>query len=264
MTDVTQERMTIDELARRVGMTVRNVRAYGSRGLLPPPELEGRTGIYGAEHVARLELVQDLQAQGFNLGAIKRLLETRPGASVSEVLDFTRAVAAPFTDEQPQAVDADAFLARWGDELTPRLAERAQALGLVRPLGDGRYEVRSPRLIQASGELAELGVPLEAALEVTETLKAEAQAIADAYIHLFLEQVWRPFHEAGEPAEEWPRVREALDRVRPLATESLMAAFGMVMTDAVEDALQRELARVAEDAPGGPHARRGRRSRRRH
>ena len=54
--------LTIDELARQIGMTVRNVRAHQSRGLLPPPELRGRTGYYGPEHVARLKLIQELQS----------------------------------------------------------------------------------------------------------------------------------------------------------------------------------------------------------
>ena len=36
--------MTIDELARATGMTVRNIRAHQSRGLLPPPEVRARTG----------------------------------------------------------------------------------------------------------------------------------------------------------------------------------------------------------------------------
>ena len=52
-------------------MTVRNIRAYQSRGLLPPPELRGRTGYYGAEHVARIELIRELQSEGFNLEAIR-------------------------------------------------------------------------------------------------------------------------------------------------------------------------------------------------
>ena len=68
-------------------MTVRNIRAHQSRGLLPPPEVRGRTGYYGAEHVARIELIKEMQADGFNLRAIRRLMETSDGA-VEEVLGF--------------------------------------------------------------------------------------------------------------------------------------------------------------------------------
>ena len=148
MTNVTdvEAGFTIDELARRVGMTARNVRAHQSRGLVPPPRLRGRTGYYGPEHVARLELIRDLQEQGFNLESIKRLLANNRSESVGDALDFTRALTAPFGDERPRQVEAGEFMARWGDELTPEVIERIRELGLVRDLGDGRFEVRSPRL----------------------------------------------------------------------------------------------------------------------
>src|SRR5437773_8692811 len=97
----TQADLTIDELARRTGMTVRNIRAHQSRGLLPPPEIRGRTGYYGPGHAARLELIGEMQADGFNLQAIKRLLGTSDGA-VEELLGFRRALMVPFQQEEPE------------------------------------------------------------------------------------------------------------------------------------------------------------------
>jgi DNA-binding transcriptional MerR regulator len=243
-TEADPQGLTIDELARRVGMTVRNVRAHQGRGLLPAPEIRGRTGFYGPEHVARLELVKDLQAEGFNLAAIRRIVESAPGSSSTEILDFTRALAEPFGDEQPEVVDARHFTERWGKQATPATLARAQKLGFVRALGENRFEVLSPRLERASEELAKLGVPLETALEVTATLKRHSEAVAKGYVRLFLDHVWRPFAEDGEPEERWPEVREALERLRPLAGESLVAVFQLVMTRAVEQALERELARI--------------------
>ena len=67
------DELTIDTLAQRTGMTVRNIRAHQSRGLLPPPEVRARTGYYGPEHVARLELIREMQVDGYNLEAIRRL-----------------------------------------------------------------------------------------------------------------------------------------------------------------------------------------------
>src|SRR2546426_6723212 len=234
----------IDELARRVGMTVRNVRAHQSRGLLPPPEIRGRTGYYGAEHIGRLELIKDLQAEGYSLEVIKRILDRSPGTTAAEVLNFTRAVTEPFSDEQPELVQQVEMAERWGDQLTPKLAERIQKLGFVRAVGDGRYEILSPRLQAVSEELAELGIPLETAVTTTADVKRHAQAVANAYVKLFVENVWRPFQDAGEPENHWPEVREALDRLRPLATESLVAIFQLVMTQTVEKALERELSRI--------------------
>jgi DNA-binding transcriptional MerR regulator len=246
---------TIDELAQRTGMTVRNVRAHQSRGLLPPPEVRGRTGYYRPEHVARLELIKDLQAEGFNLESIKRILERTPGRSASEVLEFTRAVAAPFSDEQPEIVEGPVLAERWGDQLTPEVIKQVEKLGLARPLGDGRYEIASPRLQRASEELARLGVPLETALDVIASVRRHSEAVARAYVGLFLEHVWRPFEQAGEPQEQWIEIRETLDRLRPLATESLVSVFQIVMTRQVERALERELVRLGRgEAPPRPSA----------
>jgi DNA-binding transcriptional MerR regulator len=236
--------LMIDELARRVGMTVRNVRAHQSRGLLPPPEIRGRTGYYGPEHIGRLELIKDLQAEGYSLEVIKRILDRSPGTTAAEVLNFTRAVTEPFSDEQPELVQQVEMAERWGDQLTPKLAERIQKLGFVRAVGDGRFEILSPRLQAVSEELAELGIPLATAVDTTADVKRHAQAVANAYVKLFLENVWRPFQEAGEPENHWPEVREALDRLRPLAVESLVAIFQLVMTQTVEKALERELSRI--------------------
>ena len=237
-------RLTIDDLARRVGMTVRNVRAHQSRGLLPPPEIRGRTGYYAPEHIDRLELIKDLQAEGFSLEVIKRILDSAPGTTAAEVLNFTRAVTEPFSDEEPELMEQRELAERWGDQLTPKLAERVQKLGFVRAVGDGRFEVLSPRLQAVSEELAELGIPLETAVDTTANVKRHAQAVANAYVKLFLDHVWRPFQESGEPDAKWPEVRETLDRIRPLAVESLVAVFQLVMTQTVEKALERELSRI--------------------
>jgi DNA-binding transcriptional MerR regulator len=251
--------MTIDELARKTGMTVRNIRAYQSRGLVAPPEVRGRTGFYGADHLARIELIRELQADGFNLGAIKRLLEGA-GDSTREVLDFTRAVREPFAEEQPEIVTVEEQAERWGDEAGPEVLQKAERLGLIRPLGDGRIEIISPRLNRAGAELARLGVPPERALEVAAKMRRQAQAVARTFVELFIEAVWKPFDEAGRPEEQWGEVVDALERLRPLASEALLATFQLVMSDVTEEAFGRELKR--ESRGPGEKPKRARRRRR--
>jgi DNA-binding transcriptional MerR regulator len=246
--ELTTDRMTIDELARRTGMTVRNIRAHQSRGLLPAPEVRGRTGYYTDEHAARIELIKELQADGFNLEAIRRLIENA-GGSTSDVLRFTRAARETFEEEAPEIVSIDELAKRWGEGGSAELLERAIGLGLLRDLGDGRYEERSPRLGRAGAQLARLGVPVERSLDTLEALRRHADGVAQAYVALFLDEVWRPFDEAGRPPERWPAVMEALERLRPLATESLLAMFGLVMTDAVDEAVGAQLALESTRAP---------------
>jgi DNA-binding transcriptional MerR regulator len=234
--------LTIDELARRTGMTVRNIRAHQSRGLLPPPTVRGRTGYYGPAHVARIELIQEMQGQGFNLQAIQRLVEAAPGSS-EEPLRFLRAVAEPYSTEQPEIVTAQELTSRWGTK-DPELLQRAVRLGLLRPLGDGSYEDVAPRLTRAGKELEALGVPAAVGLDIAEKIRRHADSVAEAYVRLFIEQVWKPFEQAGAPEERWPEMRAALERLRPLAADTLLAIFGVAMADASEEAFGRRIERL--------------------
>jgi DNA-binding transcriptional MerR regulator len=84
--------LTIDQLAARTGITVRTIRYYAGRGLLPPPQLRGRTGLYGDDHVARLELVAELSALGFTLTAIESHLERLPPTAGADELALQRAL----------------------------------------------------------------------------------------------------------------------------------------------------------------------------
>jgi DNA-binding transcriptional MerR regulator len=234
--------LTIDELARRTGMTVRNIRAHQSRGLLPPPTVRGRTGYYGPAHVARIELIQEMQGQGFNLQAIRRLVEAAPTSS-EEPLRFLRAVAEPYVNEQPEVVTGAELASRWGTQ-DPSMLTRAVKLGLLRPLGDGTFEDITPRLTRAGKELEALGVSADVGLELAAKIRKHADGVARAYVNLFVEQVWKPFEEAGAPEERWPEVRDALERLRPLAADTLLAIFGVAMADASEAAFGREIEKL--------------------
>jgi DNA-binding transcriptional MerR regulator len=245
MAEATAE-LTIDELARETGMTVRNIRAHQSRGLLPPPEVRARTGYYGPEHVARLRLVQELQGNGYNLAAIKDLVERTSGSS-QDALDFARAILAPFEEERPEVIDAVELAERFaGPEGDPKALRRAEKLGIVVPLGEGRFEIPSPTLLRAGETLLALGIPLEKALDVIEYVALQADSVADAFVKLFLDRVWKPFDRAGQPEPDWPAVLAALEQLRPLATEVLVAIFQPRMTQATEKAFGRELERRAK------------------
>jgi len=251
--------MTIRELAERTGMTVRNIRAHQTRGLLPPPLVRGRTGYYNEEHVARIALTREMQADGLNLEAIRRVLEGGDGAA-TEIFDFTRALRAPFEDEAPEIVEAEELASVWGTggALDPDLMRRAEKLGILRALPDGRIEVISPRLESAAVALADLGVGPEGALATAEKLRRHADGVARAFVDLFVKEIWQPFDRAGRPEADWPKVREALDRMRPLASDALLAVFQIAMGEAVEKASERTL-RVAarRKKPAGRKARRG-------
>jgi hypothetical protein len=96
-------------------------------------------------------------------------------------------------------------------------------------------------------------------VEVTAELHRHSRAVAKAYVELFLNHIWRPFEREGKSQSDLPQVREALERLCPLATQSPVAVFQLVMTDVVERTMERELERLAKD--GGERLRRRRRHR---
>jgi len=243
---------TIDQLAQASAVTVRNIRAHQSRGLLPPPEVRGRTGFYTTEHLDRLRLIVEMQGDGFNLNSIKRILANLPVGSAGQVLGFEAAVRQPWADEEPQIVTEDALVELSGPGTDEASIRRAIKLGLVVPLGEGRYEIPSPTLFRAGAELHALGVDLNARLATMERLRRHTEGVASAFVDLFIDHVWRPFQESGRPDEDWPRVHEALERLRPLATEALVAAFGQSMSRGVDAAFGRFL----EEAVRAPKRRR--------
>lgn len=244
--------MTIRELAERTGMTVRNIRAHQTRGLLPPPVVRGRTGYYNEEHVARIALTREMQADGLNLEAIRRVLEGNNG-SATEIFDFSRALRTSFEDEVPEIVDTAELADLWQEEIDEKreakLIGRAEALGAMRPLPDGRFEMISPRMFHAAAALGELGVGPEAALTAAETLREQADGVARTFVDLFVKEIWVPFDRAGRPESDWAKVREALEKLRPLASDAVLGVFQLAMGDAVEKASERTLQLAAGEQP---------------
>ena len=103
----------------------------------------------------------------------------------------------------------------------------------------------SPRLQQAAAELAKLGVGPDAAIATAEKLRRHADGVARTFVDIFVEEIWEPFDRAGRPEKEWPRIREALERMRPLAAQALLAVFQIAMAEAAEKASERTLRAAA-------------------
>jgi DNA-binding transcriptional MerR regulator len=243
--DMDPAEYTIDQLAQASGVTVRNIRAHQSRGLLPAPEVRGRTGFYTQEHVARLQLINEMQTDGFNLNAIKRILDGMPPGSAGDVLGFDRALRTPWGDEEPEILNIQEMAELFGD-VDDKTTQRAIKLGVIVPIGDDRFEVPSPILLRAGSELEKLGIPLNTRLAVQEQIRRHTEGVADAFVRLFVERVWNPFNEAGRPEADWPRMHAALNQLRPLATEALVATFHQVMSAKTDEAFGRVIQQQAK------------------
>ena len=237
--------LTIEQLAAESGMTVRNIRAHRARGLLPAPEVRERVGYYGPEHLTRLRLIQELQSEGFNLKGIERLLEQSPGPA-EQFLSFKRALGASFETEEPESFTAEELAERFPNDDPEETLKRAVDAGALIPVGDGRYEARTPSLLDAAEGVLAQGVPLDHALAVLAKVQDRCRSVAREFVKLFMEDVWKPFEAAGYPEERWPEIRESLEQLRPLSSQALMAIYQMTMSDEVDSAFGKQLERISK------------------
>ena len=243
-TDGHDTELTIDQLAAAVGLTVRTVRSYTTRGLLPPPRLRGRTGLYGREHLARLGVLREMLDAGYTLAAAEQVLSATPAGVTGPGLDVYRALLSPWEAEEPEVVDRAVLGARFGEPLDDDRLERLVALGLARLRPDGRLELPRPSLVRAGLQLAGLGIPVDAVLATQAVLDEHARAMAQACVDLFRGSVWEPFTAAGRPEEGWPAVRDAVQRALPLASQAVLVTFRTVLAE--------QIARAVTEAAAGP------------
>jgi DNA-binding transcriptional MerR regulator len=236
--------MPIDDLAAAAGVTVRTVRSHQGRGLLPPPAVHQRVGYYGPEHLDRLRLILELQAEGFNLKGIRRLLD-EAGGPAENLLGLKRVVTEPFDSTEAEVFTIEDLQTRFGDDgLDPRNLTKAEKLGLLIPLGGERFEAPSPALLDAAEEVMSRGVPLRDALSVVEDVQRSCEKVARRFVELFLEDVYKPFEEAGHPEERWGELTETIERLRPLATDVLEAVFAQTMTQEVERGFGKQIEKL--------------------
>ena len=242
MRHVGETEMNIDELARRCGTTVRNVRLYQERGLLPKPRRQGRTARYDASHQQRLQLVLRLLDRGYSLASIRELTEAWDReADLREVLGLEDALARPYADEEPRRISFEELSAAIPSEDPEVDLARAIEVGVLVPDGDG-FVVPSPAIFDAGAELVATGVPVSVVLDLADLMRRTTGALADAFIGMFLEHVWAPFEAAGEPPSEAPRITDAINRTRPLAVKAVVAALQRAMQERHDEALMMDTA----------------------
>lgn len=239
--------LTIEELAAQTGMSVRNIRSHQARGLLAPPEVRSRVGYYGPEHVVQLRLIRELQDQGFNLNGIKRLLEETPDTAerLLRVRQSVRAQRAAHPAETMTAVELGERF-RLDPSEGRQLLDVAVRLGILIPLGGDKYEAPNPSLLAVADEAVRSGIPLRPALEVIEELQRHSDAVSRSFVKLFIREVWKPFARADMPAERWPEIEDAIERLRPAASEAMVTIFQERLSGQIEGAFEEITRRLSE------------------
>ena len=234
-TEVVSDLMTLDELTKRVGMSVRNVRFYTTRGLVPPPIRRGRSGYYSAEHLVRLELVRELQAHGFTLNAIEGYMARIPANATPETIALHRTLLAPWMAELPETVSRKELVRRAGRELSEADISTLNALGIVYPTKQGKFQVALAHL-SVGVALLDLGMPFETALAAQDIFTAHGRQIADELTELFRTQVWPAYMEQGVSPEQ---LREMVEKFKPVSVAALVAAYESAVDETKRESVAR-------------------------
>lgn len=178
----------IEGLAQASGATVRTIRAYQDRGLLPRPERRGRANVYGDVHLARLRQIAGLLGRGYSLASVKELLEAwNTGRGLGGVLGLVAEVHGSWTDEEVTRISRAELEERFGGgrdgeagvAVTAAIGE-ALELGVLErvPGRDDAFLVPSPQELSVAAELYAAGVPLPAISGHLRELRGQVEHIA--------------------------------------------------------------------------------------
>lgn len=230
------ETLGVEQLATRVGMTVRTVRFYASRGLIPAARREGRNGYYGPDHIARLELVRELQAHGFTLSAIERYFDRIPAHASPEDVAMHRTLLAPWMPDLPETVNRNELEVRSGRALSEADLELLIAIGVVEPTPtDAVFKVASAHLAVGI-QLLNLGLPKEAALAAQQIFTEHGRSVAYELTEVFRTMVWPKLRASDEP----PEVIQALvEQFKPLTIQALVTSYQSAVDEIKRDSVRR-------------------------
>ncbi|MET8582871.1 MerR family transcriptional regulator [Streptomyces collinus] len=242
----------IEDLAHRTGTTVRTIRAYQDKGLLPRPERQGRANLYSDVHVTRLQQIGHLLDRGYTLASIRELLEAwDTGRGLGGVLGLVTEVEGPWTDEEPVRVTRAELDARFGGTPDEDAVAEAVDLGVLEPVdGDpDTFLVPSPQELAVAAELHAAGVPLSAISAHLRELRGQVEHIAARFLEFTTEHVFARYLD--DPARRTDaHAAEAaglVRRLRPLARQTVDAELARAMRVFAVRQLRTRL--VAEAVP---------------
>lgn len=234
----------IDDLARTVGTTVRNIRAYQDRGLLAPPRLLGRVGIYSDVHVARLKHIKSLLQRGYASAQIHELFGAwEQGKDLGAVIGLEAAVSDPWSEERPVERPSSELreLLNSGEE---DYFDRIVALGWIEPAGEVS-KVTSPKLLGAFEEAVAYGFSKGELVKLYEALDPEMEEIARNMVGTAARHIIDTYGATWVPdKEESAELAAMLVRLRQLTVTTVQASLGKAMEHQMKSAVSAHLKRV--------------------
>lgn len=232
-----EELLTVEELAQAAGVSVRTVRFYAGKGLLPPPLLRGRLGLYTSDHLARLQLVRDLQAKGFTLTAISEYLGRMPADASPEDVAVFGALLSPWVSEAPEELTRAELDQAAGRRLDDADVEALVAVGVARHTGDGRIRLRRADL-ELGLAYVELPLPLTMLERSRELIDAATRSLAEDLGELLRRELLDPYLHGELPPERRATLSEVIARLKPLTIQAVVTAMERSVDRAVRDRVE--------------------------
>ena len=241
----------IDDLAREAGVSVRNVRVYQDRGLLPPPRRQGRSGFYNESHLARLNLINRMLDRGYTFATISELLTAAQyGMRVEEVLDVESLAPQRPDLDSGQQLTAEKLSALFGHEEFDANIAKALRSGLLKRDGQA-YRVANPRLLEATELLLDAGVGLTNILDNAGVVRKDLRDVADRFVKLVADQYFPADGVVSDLDEQAVAgLTELINKGRAMVHDVVHSILVDVMDESISAALERAAAQLAVAAQG--------------
>ncbi|MFI7336516.1 MerR family transcriptional regulator [Streptomyces sp. NPDC050085] len=234
--------LTVDELAARAGVTVRTIRFYSTRGLLPPPVIgPRRVGHYGQDHLSRLALIEELQQQGMTLAAIERYLEQLPADLSAHDLAIHRAVVASWAPDAAEEMPRAELERRAGRALSGTDLERLSAMGVVAYVEDGDAYRVDTGLLRLGAQLLDVPIAHETILAARTVLIEHTRQAAHELSRLFRDEVWGPYRDRETDPEDPAHVaamKSLSAHMQPMVVQALVTAFQRSLKEELREAFR--------------------------
>ncbi|MGY0020001.1 MerR family transcriptional regulator [Streptomyces sp. cg35] len=233
--------LTVDELAARAGVTVRTIRFYSTRGLLPPPVIgPRRVGHYGQDHLSRLALIEELQHQGMTLAAIERYLEQLPPDLSAHDLAIHRALVATWAPDAAEDMTRGELERRAGRALSGTDVDRLSAMGVVAYTEDADTYRVDVGLLRLGVQLLDVPIAHETILAARTVLMEHTRQAAHELSRLFRDEVWGPYRERESDPEHLAAMKSLSAHMQPMVVQALVTAFQRSLKEELREAFRAE------------------------
>jgi DNA-binding transcriptional MerR regulator len=238
-------RYRVEQLASAGDISVDTVRYYQARGLLPPPEREGRVAWYGEEHLERIGQIRSLQSKGLTLAAIRRVVTGELGQADA---DLAAAVASAGGSDDLALLDLETFSERSGVPASLIQAVEREGIRFGRTVdGEIRYTAADIDLVRTALRLLEFGLPLADLLTLARDADSAMRGLAERAVDLFDEHVRKPIRDtAGDPEHAAEQMVDAFSELLPAVTTLVSHHFRRLLLEAAEERIEEPALEAGE------------------